>query len=668
MRNSLILAAIFSLAIASFAAAETPSPAKISTSLTPSQLDYWSLILHYHRGKSRADGAHFFLSPQGKTNPLAEMQADIAAFQNPQAQAGWFHYHPQCVFRERYAFLKAAGLLKNIPERACPEFDQWKRGLNATSVSLVFSSSYPNNPSSLFGHTLIRLNPRPNSAENPNALSDYAVAFTAVPESDDIGAVYAYKGMTGGYKGLLEVSKYYTKVNEYNHSESRDLIEYDLFTTPAELDRLINHLWEVYQTTYFDYYFLDENCSSVLADILAVAFFPQQMAQHDRWYYLPSEMVKHLYALPGRVLNVHHRPSLKKQWEQTLAQLSPQQVAEVRSIVAHPPTTMPRDLPTLEGAIGLLNFELFRTKNQLSPTQKTTLRQLLIARSKMHSSPDSNITASPATSPKNLPHLGHLPQKLSLFTRTEKNLFATGLEFKNGHHDLMSQDDGYDPFSHFDFFTFSLLYQALTHRLTYDRIVGVSLTSFHPYTFYDPQLSWSARLSSERIFDLPSCQLCHKLNAKAYVGPSINPFSPSSSPSSPSSSSASRFSLGPHQVLALMAGVFAEVSHHFGHHPYRFGPGLEGSYFLQLGDRWKSGLVGEWRINALTTHELANHESGTAHGLAHYRRLTFQQSYFSGPQSEWRFESTAIGRYGRSRLLTMPWQTWVNQLQYGYYF
>jgi hypothetical protein len=179
--------------------------------LTPSQKSYWLKLLHYYKGQSRADGKGFFLSPQGKINPGAELAATINSFKDPNTLSGWFNYHPQCVFRERLNFFKKAGLLDGMTEKVCTEFDEWKKGLNASSITLIFSSSYPNNPSSLFGHTLIRLNQK----NKTNDLMDYAVAFSAIPEKDDMGIVFAYKGMFGGYRGLLEITKYYTKVNEY---------------------------------------------------------------------------------------------------------------------------------------------------------------------------------------------------------------------------------------------------------------------------------------------------------------------------------------------------------------------------------------------------------------------------------------------------------------------
>jgi hypothetical protein len=596
--------------------------------LTSSQKDYWLKLLHYHKGVSRADGANFFLSKIGKTNPEAEMLADSEAFKDPKASAGWFHYQAQCVFRERYEFLKRIHILEGVKDLPCEEFFEWKKGLNAESITLVFSSSYPNNPSSLFGHTLIRLNQKEKkdkyqAISSGGDLLDYSIAYSATPEKNDIGVVFAFKGMFGGYKGLLEVSKYYTKVTEYNNGESRDLIEYDLFMTNDELDRLINHLWEIYQTTYFDYYFADENCSAVLVDILAVPFENDNVNAHARWYYLPSEMIQRFRKIPGRIKSEHFRASLKKQLEARLSRLTPSEINEMQklSVEKNLPANY-SNVPVLDSVISLLDFTRYRTKDQLTDDQKILMRRALIRRSAL---PQTAESAPFTYDQNNRPDLGHEPQKASVFFRTEKSHALIGVEFKEGYHDLMSRDEGYDPFSQFDFLTGSFVYDKKLNRVSYDQLTLVNLISLHPYTFYDPQFSWAAKVVSDRLYDL-DCDLCHKFNARAYLGPTLKPESS--------------------VALSLMSGVFGELSEHLDK-GYRAGLGVEGSALYQLSRQFKLGLFDEWRLDLSKGFSRNNY----------YNQLGFKESYYSGKNTEWRFESIIVTKH-----------KWVNQLNYGIYF
>lgn len=611
--------------LSSFLLSADSSAGSLYDNLAPTQKSYWLKLLHYFQDKSRADGENFFLSPNGKTNPSAEFYATISAFKDPNAQAGWFKYHPQCVFRERYQFLKQAGLLTDVSEKTCTEFDEWKKGLNAESMTLIFSSSYPNNPSSLFGHTLIRLNQKGKS----NDLLDYAVAFSAMPEHDDLGVIFAFKGMFGGYKGLLEVTKYYTKVNEYNNGESRDLIEYDINMTADELNRLINHLWEVYQTTYFDYFFADENCSAVLVDILAVAFHLDDVNSHQRWYYLPSEMIKAFKNIPGRIKSEHFRPSLKKQLEKKLDKLSEFELREVR-IFTETSKELPYNydrIPVLDGIISFLDFTRYRTKNNLNGEQKVMMRKALLRRSVLAQDKDNTVVLYDQN---NRPDLGHEPRKLSFFARSEDAHSLLGIEMKQGYHDLMSNDSGYDPFSQFDFFTGSIVYDKYLNRFNYDQLTLVNLVSLHTYKFYDPQLSWAAKVVSDRIYDI-DCGLCHRLNARAYLGPTIRANSK--------------------MALSLMTGVFGEAAKHY-QKGARVGIGFEGSLLFQLTDTIKIGLFDELRADAI--HKLRKD---------YYNNAGSKLTYFSDLNNEWRFESSVV-----SKFRSFKTNKWINQLNYGFFF
>ncbi len=585
---------------------------------------YWLKLLHYENGKSRADSDHFFLAPNGKTNPDEELIATIEALKNRIGVAGWFKYHPQCVFRERFRFLKASGMLEGVEEAPCAMFDEWKTGLNAESMTLIFSSSYPNNPSSLFGHTLLRFNQK----NKTNDLLDYAVAFSAIPEKDDIGVVFAAKGMFGGYKGLFEVTKYYTKVNEYNNGESRDLIEYDLKMSPDELDRMINHLWELYQTTYFDYYFADENCSAVLVDVLAVPFHKDgEINQHDRWYYLPSEMVKRFKNSEGRIVNVKYRPSLKKQLTAQWESLSKPEAQEVKKYISD--GAFPIDYSNtkvLETIVGTLDFTYYRTKQKLPEAKQVLLRKALLRRAALPKAENEKKIFNET----NRPDEGHEPQKWTTFARVENHNTLLGFELKQGYHDLMSNDQGFDPFSQFDFLTASVVYDLKLKKINYDQLTLVDLVSFHEYRYYDPQLSWRAKVSSERLYKT-DCDLCHKLNANAYGGPTFK-FSDSA-------------------IFSPMLGVFAEASSHLtkGH---RLGPAAEISFYKQFGKNYKLGLIDELRLDA--TRKIRDDFVNQA---------TLRHSFFINAKWDVRLDFKVISQEGSFSKNTM-----IHQVTYGQYF
>lgn len=587
---------------------------------------YWEKLLHYKNNKGLADGPLFYLSPEGKTNPNAELAATLAAFKDPLKKAGWFNYPVQCVFRERYRFLKASGLLEDVLELPCTVFTEWKEGLNAESISLVFSSSYPNNPSSLFGHTLLKLNQKNKKDE----LLDYAIAFSAVPEKEDVGIVFGFKGFFGGYRGLYEITKYYSKVNEYTNGESRDLIEYDLKISPEELDRLINHLWELYQTTYFNYYFADENCSAVLADLLAVAYrFDDGVNRHARWYYLPSEMVKYFSTQKGKIKSVKYRASLKKQLARMWEKMSPAEVSTLKEILKKNeiPEEM-KNIKVLDALVSYLEFTHYRLKKKLTEKKEELQRKALIKRSKL----EKGINIEESFDETNRPEKSHDPQKINLFSRLENNTAMAGFEIKEGYHDLMSNDEGYDRFSQFDFLSASLLYDFERKKLRYDQLVLVNLISLHEYTFFDPQISWKAKVSAERIYDL-QCTLCHKMMASAYGGTS--------------------FRLGKEKqfVFNITGGLAGEVSRHF-NRGYRLGPGIEISLYGQIMKNYKIGFFNETRFDIKRKIK-----------KDFYNTLGIRHSFFTDNKKDYRFESTFISRQG-----SLSKNMIMHQVTYGRYF
>src|SRR3989304_2069780 len=121
---------------------------------------YWHVLLHYkpHRSgfKSLVDDPAFFLSPEGKEDPASELNATIKALFSSDTRDD---SHPKCRFIGRYEWLKEK---LNIDENAfsdisCNEFQTILNSVQPRFAVLIFPASYMNNPASMFGHTLLRI-------------------------------------------------------------------------------------------------------------------------------------------------------------------------------------------------------------------------------------------------------------------------------------------------------------------------------------------------------------------------------------------------------------------------------------------------------------------------------------------------------------------------------
>jgi hypothetical protein len=435
--------------------------------------------------------------------------------------------------------------------------------------------------------------------------------------------------MFGGYRGLVEISKYYTKVNEYSNSESRDLIEYDLNLTPKQVDRFINHVWEIYQTTYDDYFFHNENCSSVLADILAVSLDEiEGFNKHSRWYYLPVELIKKINDIPELVLKKTLRPSLKKQLEKQLSKLDDQDKLQIKEIIKSKeiPTEMDK-VEKLDSLISYLDYTRYRLKGDFSDEDKSLFRKSLIKRSNIKL--ESKIYTDYES--RNFPELGHDSKNFTTFLSFENSHSQLGFEFKNGYHHLMGRDLGFDPFSQFDFLTGSVIYDKHYNKMNYDHFTIVHLTSLHLFHFYDPQLSWNASVNLNRYYQKLACDFCHQLDLRGSGGFSTSIYGP--------------------DRLSLFSGVFSEISSHL-QKGGRVGPILEVSYLVQLKEFVKIGLFSEERFSAIQKFK------------KDFQNISsIKMNYFPERNNEYKIELKQVSQLG-----SWNTNTRILSLGYGKYF
>jgi hypothetical protein len=160
-------------------------------------------------------------------------------------------------------------------------------------------------PASMFGHALLKLNNQDNEESD---LLNYGINFTADADPKDPFVLYALKGLFGGYPGKYSIFPYYTKVNEYNHWESRDIWEYELALSESELNKLLEILWQK-GSTKEDYYFLDKNCGFGLAEVLDESRGNLDIRSKLRWPISPTDLVKAVSQIPGLVKKKKLRPS-----------------------------------------------------------------------------------------------------------------------------------------------------------------------------------------------------------------------------------------------------------------------------------------------------------------------------------------------------------------------
>lgn len=280
----------------------------------------WLAAVHYRPRlfggyKSSVDSDNFFLSPEGKTNPQAELEATLALFRSDGEE------ERKCFFPGRYKLLAKYGAeLKPYPH--CPEVEQFYADLRPSGVTLLFTDAFMNNPASLFGHSLLRI----DTARKGTQLLAHGVNYGAFTNGEENGALYALLGLTGGYYGGFTVKPYYDIINTYNNIENRDIWELNLDFSAEELDYFVAHLWEV-GNTQTRYYFFSKNCSYMLMEVLDAVRPEMELADKFPMQAIPLDTVKAAYRSPGLVKAVHYRPSRQAKIQYRYDQMTREQKA-----------------------------------------------------------------------------------------------------------------------------------------------------------------------------------------------------------------------------------------------------------------------------------------------------------------------------------------------------
>jgi len=291
---------------------------------------YWIALGHYETGKlggwrSYVDDERFFLADDGAHHPDRELAATVKALYEPASKGD---QHAQCVYPARTRWLREQLHLTDLPTPDCIEYREWFQDVAPHSAVLIFPAAYLNSPSSMFGHTLLRID-QADVQSNQTALLSYAVNFGAYIEGNDNSILYAWKGLMGGYPGLFAFVPYQEKLSEYRSLENRDLWEYQLNLTPEETGRMVEHIWELKQIR-FDYFFFDENCSYRLLELLQVARPSLDLTSHFPLTAIPTDTVKAVKNA-GLVERVDYRPSRERE---LLARAEPLDKAEQQQVLA----------------------------------------------------------------------------------------------------------------------------------------------------------------------------------------------------------------------------------------------------------------------------------------------------------------------------------------------
>ncbi len=583
--------------------------------MNEAQLSYWKKLLHYKTAlngklKSEVVSDQFFVSSQGHENPLIELASFVQAVSSPRGQ------EIVCRFPLRYKWIKEN--FKNnwsLNLDKCENYQSFVSKLDAKNISLVFSSFYINNPGSTFGHTFLRVS-RYDEFQH-NELLDYAINFAA-QESRDPLLAYMFKGLAGFYPGQFSVVPYYYKIREYNDREMRDIWDYDLELTTEQIQKVVDHTWELSQAK-FDYYYLNRNCSYQILSLLDVAYDGNSILSHlNSYYVLPLETVQILDDLK-QIKASRLRPSSYQRLLEATQGFSASELEEVKNISI---TGIVKDkdfglnqsrqaAKKLEASILALDY--FEADKVLMNHKETLERRhkILVQRAKNPFIEDEDSISINIENPLQ----AHRPSRFgfSMGDRNRHGIFE-GVEWRAANHDLLDPPLGHSAYAQVVLLDLKFRLQTQSfhqQNLILDKAMLIDLKNYRPASFWDQAISYDFNMGFDQRRDCLS-QNCLSPFTSFAVGNSVSGGSD-------------------HVLSFLLGGKYEYDTQYKNHSLLSFGPkinwlhffetnalALWGQYFFpyEVLGNWQEARLsfgGEWRY--FISHQLNFHLKASHQGL-----------------------------------------------------
>lgn len=464
----------------------------------------WQKILFYAQrwhGKpsSLVDSKEFFFSSQGKYDPYAELMATLNAFISQSADDKEFEA-AQCRFPRRWHYLK-----KKLPQlksydksERCFELNVWLSQMSADKLSLVFSSYYVNNPSSMMGHIFLRF----HSKDHKSALLDQTIGYTA-EQYTDFPPLYTILGLSGGFKGVFIQKPYYLMIQQYGHAERRDLFEYTLNFTQDNIQNILFSLWEM-GPNHINYFYFDENCASIILYLLEAANPQINLTSRLNMFVTPSDSLKIIATTPKLISDFNIRPSSSTKFSKKLQNLSkkakqiflaslddPAQKIDETSLKQ---LTLSEQITLTDSILSYITFDEKLAGDKLPQRRQTLYMNTLQKRASL---PSSQISSSRISKSFFLsrPDKGHRGAYVSMGYTIVDNSPYTLLNWRPALHSFTDIQEGYPPELSIEMGAVSLsINDALSWKLQLEKFHIFDIQSLSQAYALGWPLAWSARL------------------------------------------------------------------------------------------------------------------------------------------------------------------------------
>lgn len=474
----------------------------------------WRALLHIPRGAtlfdsvaaSYIDDTRFFLAANGAMDKEAELIETLTAFAENSIETA-------CRYPARYLWLSRQNIVVSGLLNHCQEYTEWREKIDIERVVLVLAASYLNSPSSMYGHTFLRLDPAGERSES--AFLSYALNFAASIPPGENGMLYAYRGILGGYPGLFSMQPYYEKIQEYSRLENRDIWEYPLTLTADQIDVLLAHTWEL-RDINFDYYFFDENCSFRLLELLEVARPDLDLTSMFAQAAMPVDTVRRVVE-SGIAEEPSYRASRRVELETVLLGLdAAQKELVLRLATEEKELTEPRYLRYSTSERQQMVMAAYRYLRYTSNREQRSSEQATRSLTLLREIQSYGTQSSPLPPVPGRPDQGHATSLLGVTGGVRKNRQYADLEWRISYHDALDSVAGYPEGATLMMGQLKLRWQD-NESPRLQQFDPVAIRSLAPRNAFFSPLSWQVNAGLERLDTSPDQSLVARVSGGAGI-------------------------------------------------------------------------------------------------------------------------------------------------------
>ena len=455
--------------------------------------DKWLKLVHYQPkflgGFEGTIGSQsFYLSPCGKNNPSKELEETIALFQSNNDKT-------KCLFPARYKLLKDNNIIDyDFP--VCPEYESFKQDLQPAGITFLFTDAYMNNSSSLFGHTLLRVDTKRIGTQ----LLAHGINYGAFTRGYEDSFLYAIYGIIGAYPGGFTTKPYYDIINTYNNLENRDIWEYTLDLTNDELDLFVAHLWELGQTLT-PYYFFTQNCSYMLMETLDAIKPELNLASEFKVQTIPLDTIKAINRKEGLIKETNYRPSRQRKISHRIKQMNKNQYKSFINLIKEDDFSSLDNLneeekaDVLETAYQYIQYQYVAKKIELKDYRKKSFA-ILRKRNKVNTPPKFDELKNGVN-----PVLSHDSALISLGIGTKNGDIFEQISLRPAYHSLIDNNKGFLTGAEINFLDMVFRHYDNSKKYVLEKINILELASLSPIDEVFKSVSYKIDLKVQRLLN-----------------------------------------------------------------------------------------------------------------------------------------------------------------------